>query len=315
MSVASTKDHAHGVEGMFQVVRCTVCGLHYLNPRPTPEHIGSCYPGDYYAYTAPSRSVPSPTARRRLKRLVRRSRLLSSVARRIPSLRNAAVDHDLADDIEGWIKPGKVLDVGCGAGAFLDGMVDNGWTGFGIEPSSPAAAAAAAKGHAVVCQSVTEPIGERLSQHRFDIILMSHALEHVHSPTRALAHLKPLLHPDSGHLIIEVPNVESLLTYWFGELGLAFDTPRHLYMFSPETLRQLLEKNGFEVRSMRQIARPIQFARCLRLLADIATPEAWRAAAGRSLDDPGLLRALEPLARHASEHGLGGAIRAVAVRK
>lgn len=313
--VTPTSDHAHGVEGVFQVVRCTACGLHFLNPRPTPEHIGACYPGNYYAYSAPLRAVPSRTPRRRLKRLIRSSRLLSLVARRIPPLRSATRDRDLADDDIGWIKPGKVLDVGCGAGAFLDGMTDNGWAGFGIEPSSSAAAAASAKGHTVVCQSVLEPIGETLSQHQFDVILMSHALEHVHSPTHALARLRPLLRPESGHLIIEVPNVESLLTYWFGELGLAFDTPRHLYMFSPDTLRRLLEKSGFEVRSMRHIARPVQFVRCLRLLAGTATPEAWRTAASESLDDPALLRALAPLARHAANRGLGGAIRAVAFRK
>lgn len=313
--VMPTADHAHGVEGVFEVVRCTACGLHFLNPRPRAEDIGACYPNDYYAYSAATRAAPSRAFKPRLKRLIRRSRMLSRVARSIPPLRSAAIDLDLADDIAGWIKPGKVLDVGCGAGAFLDGMAENGWTGFGIEPSSAAAAAASAKGHTVLCQSVLEPLGEAVSRHQFDIVLMSHALEHVHSPTRALAQLRPLLRADSGHLIIEVPNVESLLTYWFGELGLAFDTPRHLYMFSPETLRRLLETSGFEVQSLRQIARPIQFARCLRLMAETATPEAWRTAAGLSLDDPLLLRALEPLARHAADRGLGGAIRAVAVRR
>jgi hypothetical protein len=144
---------------------------------------------------------------------------------------------------------------------------------------------------------------------------MSHSLEHVHSPAQALANLRPLLRPETGRLIIEVPNLESMLTYWFGELSLAFDTPRHLYMFSPHTLNRLLEKTGFDVLSVRHIARPVQFVRCVRLLSEERTPTAWSDAAERSLSDSELLGALQPLASLAMERGWGGAIRVVAGRR
>lgn len=313
-TVTSTRDHAHGVEGDFLVVSCDRCGLHYLNPRPDPAHIGACYPSDYYAFAAPSLPATAESLRSRLRRLIRSNRLLSNVARIAPSLRDATRDRALADDMPGWVKPGKVLDVGCGSGAFLDGMADNGWTSFGIEPSAAAAAAARAKGHTVACQSATEPVDAELAAHMFDVIHMSHALEHVHSPTQALTRLHPLLRPGTGRLIVEVPNVESLLTYWYGELGLAFDTPRHLYLFSPDTLVRALRKCGFEIVSLRHVARPTQFTRCMRLLSERATPARWQTPAARALDDPTLLQALEPLARYAADNQLGGAIRAVALR-
>lgn len=313
--LTSTRDHAHGVAGLFQVVRCDACGLCFLNPRPDAAHIGACYPNDYYAYATAPDAPDTRSLRRRLRRLIRSSRLLSAAARQLPPLRDAAADRALADDLPDWVKPGKVLDVGCGSGAFLDGMADNGWAAFGIEPSPAAAAAARAKGHTVACQSATEPVDDALARHSFDVIVMSHALEHVHSPTQALGRLHPLLTPDTGRLIVEVPNVESLLTYWYGELGLAFDTPRHLYLFGPDTLRRTLETCGYTLVSMRHVARPVQFARCLRLLAETATPACWRDAATRTLDDPALLRALEPLARYAEAHQVGGAIRAVALRR
>lgn len=313
--LTTTRDHAHGVAGIFQVVRCDACGLCFLNPRPDAAHIGACYPNDYYAYAAAPRGAQSPSIRQRLRRLIRSNRVLSAAARRLPPLRDAATDRALADDVPGWVKPGKVLDVGCGSGAFLDGMTDNGWSGFGIEPSPAAAEAARAKGHTVACQSATEPIDDTIAREVFDVILMSHALEHVHSPTRALARLEPLLKRGTGRLIVEVPNIESLLTYWYGELGLAFDTPRHLYLFSPATLQKTLETAGFELVSLRHVARPIQFTRCLRLLTEAATPTYWRDTATRTLDDPALLRALEPLARYAEAQQLGGAIRAVALRR
>lgn len=256
-----------------------------------------------------------PRLKARLKKLVRRNQSLSALAGLVKPLRHLALDGAIAEDVPGWIRPGKVLDVGCGSGAFLDAMQENGWTTFGIEPGENAAGLARRKGHQIVCQSATDPLGEALAGQLFDLVLMSHSLEHVHSPTQALANLRPLLKPHTGHLIIEVPNLESLLTYWFGELGLAFDTPRHLYMFSPETLSKLLEKTGFEVRSIRHMARPMQFVRCLRLLSQAHTPQSWAAAAQASLAGNELLDALQPLARLAADKGLGGAIRVVATRQ
>lgn len=313
--VTRSSDHEHGVAGQFNVVRCTRCGLHYLNPRPAPDSIGACYPHDYYAYAAAGSERASPRFKQRIKRLIRSSPALSTVARQIAPLRHLAADSAIAADIADWIKPGKVLDVGCGSGAFLDGMLENGWATFGIEPSAPAAAVSRAKGHAVLCQSATDALDEKLAAQLFDIILMSHSLEHVHSPTEALAHLRPILQPGTGHLIIEVPNVESLLTYWFGELGLAFDTPRHLYLFSPDTLRAQLEKAGFEVCSVRHVSRPMQFVRCLRLLSEASTPASWRSAASATLEDPAALQALKSLATLASTKNMGGSIRAVAIRQ
>lgn len=313
--VTESRDHEHGVEGVFNVVRCDGCGLHYLNPRPTPDAIGQCYPGDYYAYSGGSVDPVGPNLKGRLKKLIRRHRPLSALAGMIGPLRHLATDSAIADDIPGWVRPGNVLDVGCGSGGFLDSMRENGWTTFGIEPGEIAAGLAREKGHQIVCQSATDSLGDVLADRLFDLVLMSHSLEHVHSPTRALANLRPLIKPETGHLIIEVPNLESLLTYWFGELGLAFDTPRHLYMFSPGTLCKLLEKTGFEVRAIRHIARPIQFVRCLRLLSKAHTPQKWAEAAEASLSGNELLSALQPLARLAADKGLGGAIRVIAVRK
>lgn len=313
--VTESRDHEHGVEGVFNVVRCDGCGLHYLNPRPTPAVIGQCYPGNYYAYSGESGKQNGPNLKGRLKKLIRSHQSLSALASMIKPFRHLATDSAIADDIPGWVRPGNVLDVGCGSGGFLDSMRENGWTTFGIEPGEIAAGLAREKGHQIVCQSATDSLGDALADRLFDLVLMSHSLEHVHSPTQALANLRPLLTPETGHLIIEVPNLESLLTYWFGELGLAFDTPRHLYMFGPDTLCKLLEKTGFEVRSIRHIARPIQFVRCLRLLSKAHTPQKWVEAAEASLSGSELLSALQPLARLAADKGLGGAIRVIAVRK
>lgn len=313
--VTHSTDHEHGVDGVFSVVRCDGCGLHYLNPRPAPEAIGQCYPGDYYAYSGGRVQSVGPGLKIRIKQLIRANRSLSTLVGMIKPLRHLATDMAIADDLPGWVKPGKVLDVGCGVGAFLDTMQENGWGTAGIEPGEVAADRAREKGHQIVCQSATDPLDDAFSGQLFDLVLMSHSLEHVHSPTQALENLRPLLRPETGRLIIEVPNLESMLTYWFGELSLAFDTPRHLYMFSPDTLTRILEKTGFKVLSMRHIARPAQFVRCLRLLSKDHTPMEWSETAARSFNDSELLGAFQPLAQLAMDKGWGGAIRVVAGRK
>jgi len=80
----------------------------------------------------------------------------------------------------------------------------------------------------------------------FDYINMSHVLEHVTSPVDTLRKVKELLKPD-GVVYAEVPNYESFSRrlskeYWFN-----LDTPRHLFMFSPQTLDQVFQESGLKV--------------------------------------------------------------------
>jgi len=312
--VAESRDRDHGVQGLFQVVKCNHCGLTYMNPRPTPQTIGNCYPTDYYAYGQPEKMIqrPKDSISSRIKLTIRRSRLLSALVSTIPRLRHMARDSHLAEDIIGWIAPGKVLDVGCGAGGFLDDMRATGWATYGIEPSSGAARIANENGHCVSAQSILDPLPKEFEASRFDLIWMSHSLEHVHAPTQTMETVARLLKPNCGYLVVEVPNVESALTLFFGEIGLAFDTPRHLYLFGPQTLSALLKKTGFEIVSIRHISRPRQFIRCINFLIADHTPKNWQTQAQKLMQDPGLSRSLTPLAEFVDEMKLGGAIRVVA---
>jgi 2-polyprenyl-3-methyl-5-hydroxy-6-metoxy-1,4-benzoquinol methylase len=301
--IHQSHDYWHGTPGTFSVVRCTTCGLLYLNPRPTERSIGAFYPDDYYAYMGGA-AAPSPTLRNRIKRVVRGSRALSAAAVWLPMLRDAARDAPIRDDVAEWIPQGRVLDVGCGSGRILDTMSDMGWEVFGVEPDAAAASRARTRGHRVFCQSVTEPLPEKIE---FDVILVSHTLEHVHSPRRALTLLHSVLRPGTGRMVIEVPNADSLFTQLFQGLATAFDTPRHLYLYTPATLERFLVDTGFTIHGVRHRSGPQQVVKSLTLVSKLFAVDGPHADG--ILQDTDVLAAFRPLAELATARRKGGAIR------
>jgi SAM-dependent methyltransferase len=81
----------------------------------------------------------------------------------------------------------------------------------------------------------------------FDVITMWQSLEHVHQPLDVLRAANQILAP-GGTLIVAVPNIDSLAFRWFGSAWSGLDLPRHLVHFTPETLRLMLGRAGFEAR-------------------------------------------------------------------
>jgi SAM-dependent methyltransferase len=135
---------------------------------------------------------------------------------------------------------GRILDVGCGKGAFLLAFLATspGWTGFGIDPSASAAALARATGRIEVIEGMLESGGD-FGVH-FDAIAIMHVLEHLVDPAAAIDRLFDLLRP-GGSLFVEVPNV--LDPNMFYDL-LLFE---HAHHFNPDILSRMLRARGFEV--------------------------------------------------------------------
>jgi SAM-dependent methyltransferase len=84
----------------------------------------------------------------------------------------------------------------------------------------------------------------------FDVIFLSHSLEHFFSPSETLTRLRRLLAPH-GRILIAVPNAGSFEARLFGSVWMPWDPPRHLYHFTPATIRRLLEKCGLRVVRLR----------------------------------------------------------------
>ncbi len=202
-----------GPPGEFNLVQCRDCGLRYLNPRPSPEEMADYYPAAYHEYRA--------SIDKRVRHWYQEEKL-----RKVQVHSNG----------------GRLLDVGCNDGLFLHLARQSGWEVQGVEiAESVAAHAREALGLDVFTGELTE--ANFPAQH-FDVVTFWHVLEHLHDPMRELREARRILKP-GGLLIVEVPNIASWQARLFGANWRALDTPRHLYHFSPDSLRAMLEQAGF----------------------------------------------------------------------
>jgi 2-polyprenyl-3-methyl-5-hydroxy-6-metoxy-1,4-benzoquinol methylase len=220
------RDLLHGLPGVFTVVKCRCCGLLRTNPRPAPESMGSFYPDDYgpYQQTRVAQADPKPASP--LKNLLRSfaDRAFKFNIQCLPSLR-----------------PGRLLEIGCASGSFLNEMAKKGWQVQGIEFSAKAAAEVSQLGfpvHAGPLESAPKP------QEPFDLIVGWMVLEHLHDPIAVLKKLRACAKPGAW-LALSVPNVGSLDFRVFKDNLYSLHLPNHLYHFSPKTLGKVLCAGGW----------------------------------------------------------------------
>ena len=121
-------------------------------------------------------------------------------------------------------------------------MRERGWEVTGVEPS-PGACANARRGLGLSVHCGT--LGEvSWSKGSFDVVTAWHVLEHCPDPSGTLAEIHRILR-HGGLFMGEVPNAAGWGARLFGDHWYHWDVPRHLYSFTPATLRRLLENAGF----------------------------------------------------------------------
>jgi SAM-dependent methyltransferase len=141
------------------------------------------------------------------------------------------------------MREGVLLDVGSGTGAFVSEMSKNGWRVTGLEPDEGARKVAKEEFNCDLKN--TDKLFE-LPQNSFDVITLWHVLEHVHELKIYITQLKNLLR-QNGKLIIAVPNYTSFDASTYKEHWAAYDVPRHLYHFSPLSMKYLMEQNQLKI--------------------------------------------------------------------
>lgn len=216
------RDRLLGLDGQFRLVRCRRCGLIYQNPQLTPAELARYYPPEYHPFLPAIEDERYPWRRWDRQRGVDR-RCRAVIAR-------------------AGVRTGRVLDVGCATGVFLDGMRRWGWQAHGVEPNPVASAYARERLGLDVITAELETAG--LADEFFDVVTLWDVLEHVPHPRRTLAEARRVLRP-GGLLVLSLPSIESFEARLFGRYWAGWDQPRHLALFPRPVLTRLLHTTGF----------------------------------------------------------------------
>jgi len=246
--------------GEWTLHRCRGCDCAYLDPRPTADTIGLAY-RRYYTHSAP-KPGRLPSRRRNLKGWLRNGDLNRrygyAFAHAAPAWLAAALlgplDRARQDVFVRHLPApmpgqetgqgqgaGRLLDVGCGDGAFLEVAQDCGYDVTGLEPDPVAVEGARSRGLAV--HLGTLPCSA-LAADSFDHITLNHVLEHVHDPVATVREALRLLKP-GGRLWVALPNLDAQGLARFGPHWIGLEAPRHLTLFTGPSLRRLLVDSGF----------------------------------------------------------------------
>jgi len=182
-----------------------------------------------------------------------RNSLTGTVLKCIPSLFEAA-------KLE-WmdIHSGKfqtVLDFGCGSGTLLKKYQIAGKSVTGFEPD-PKAANLARKSGLEIFTSLDDLLEKNAY---FDIIILSHVIEHLLDPEQEIKRLLPLL-SENGRIIITTPNANSLGHKIFGKFWRGLEPPRHFNIFTFQSMNDLAKRLRLEIniKSSSRLARGIFF--------------------------------------------------------
>lgn len=202
--VLAAKDPLTGE--VFTLVRCETCGLVFTNPRPTSKELRFHYPESLYT------ADPSLGDKKRI--------LLQ------------------------YIQHGKILDVGCGRGFFLN-SIKHEFEVAGVEIDEKSSRYASKKyGIEIKAQQITELSP---AENSYDVITFWHTLEHLPDPKSSLEKAFALL-KEKGLLFVAVPNIDSLQADIFQRRWYHIDLPRHLFHFSKTSLSRIMEDAGFTLK-------------------------------------------------------------------
>lgn len=220
-----------------RAVRCNRCGLGAIAPQPAPADVTKLY--DLPSYYTHGESHIRPVAPTLLDRLLVRLAWQADRARPFD-----------VEEIARRLPPnGTVLDIGCGDGETLESFQRLGFTALGVDPDDRSRALAADRGLTVL-DGTAEHLPDGLKGRQFDLVIMSHALEHCLEPSRALANVAAVTAP-AGWAYIEVPNAGCEHFRTFLQCSEMFDAPRHLWFFTPAALEKSARAAGLQVTEWR----------------------------------------------------------------
>lgn len=215
------------------VLRCDGCGLAGAARMPRAEDVPELYDlAEYYTHgESHIRHVDG--------------RLFDRILTRLAWQADRASPFDIAAMTARLPLRATIIDLGCGDGEKLEAFRDRGFEVLGVDPDPRSRDFVRSKGLTAVAGTAEDPPPE-LAGRTFDLVIMSHALEHCREPGRALKSIRRLMAPN-GLAYIEVPNAGCHHFETFRQCSEMFDAPRHLWFFTADSLRLLAARHELAI--------------------------------------------------------------------
>jgi 2-polyprenyl-3-methyl-5-hydroxy-6-metoxy-1,4-benzoquinol methylase len=241
-TVCSARDTtpAFEVDG-WKIVRCRRCGHLYVNPRPPIEDVQRLYDEHYFqnpAFTATDHDAYFG--------YMDYLRDRENIQRRL---------RDVLARVEAHVDgpPGRLLDVGCGPGFFVEVAALAGWDAWGVDLNKHAVEWA----NEHVTDRVRHGTADALEfdAASFDCVTLFDVVEHLDDPARELAQVAQVVRP-GGLLVVVTPDAGALVSRLLGRRWLELKrTPEHLHFFSRATLALALAGAGFRPLEWHSIGK------------------------------------------------------------
>lgn len=245
------QDSFFGTSGIWSLKRCSnkQCGLLWLDPSPITEDIHIAYES-YYTHSNNPVEKNSIFSKLLLgyrayqyQYLVKRTTFSQRVLGKALSFFSFFREHmDYPFVYFKQLQKGKLLELGVGSGESLMLFKNWGWHVEGVDFDPKAVECAASKGLKVHQGDI---FSLQFANDLFDAIFSSHVIEHVSDPIALMQESLRVLKP-GGIFVAVTPNASSRLHQLFKSNWRGLEPPRHLQVFTTQSLLMAATKAGFD---------------------------------------------------------------------
>jgi SAM-dependent methyltransferase len=209
------------LDEVYQLVKCKSCELVFFNPLPSQDKLNIYYNGEYEVQI------------HQQKKVILKSEKILKLLKGLGLKENS-----------------KIFELGSSHGFFLNEVQNNNFKPYGVELSKNACINAKEKFGIEIENNLFDKSSYYEKENYFDVCCMFDVLEHVTDPNPVLKGFKKIL-KKNGRVVFTVPNINSTEFKLFGKHWEWLSPPAHLYYYSPNTMKKLLEKYGFEVEIIK----------------------------------------------------------------
>lgn len=251
LNVFERRDNDGMMPDLWRMAQCADCHSIWLNPRPDAASLPRAY-DSYFTHTAPEadEEMGHGLIWRLIRGYLNRRFDLSKKPANLLGYTVFSILRPLGLKLDYYGRhltraqvgsPGRLLDIGCGNGAFMLRAAQMGWQVQGCEIDAKAVAACHAAGLDVV---TGDAFSSELDTGKYDVVMMSHVIEHVADQPALLNRAFELLQP-GGWLWLACPNPESVGCATFKAAWNGLHQPFHLCIVSQSVILRWIKKIGF----------------------------------------------------------------------